>query len=419
MSARSLVLLLVTAMSACAHDIVSSPPPPPPPPPTTVAVAYCTGLEPLWVAFEDGDGAWTRVQPAVSGANTTFRYEFAADRGAIAMVSRSGGMSIVSVLYGTPRELETAGDTNPRHCFPPTSKTLLGTAVGIDTTDVAFVGASFTQRVRVNLDHMFELKALPSGPRDLLAARFVQSTGVPTRFILRRDIDVPDSTTLPVLDFASAEAFAPAAANVSIDGLGAESATSGTRLFARHDEIAVTLQTNLSPNATRPYFAIPETQLAAGELQILSVGTSAGDTGSTRSTTLYFRAPTDRTLTLGATLSQPAFTTVAVAPSLRLRAHFDLQNDYDRATFISYQQGVTTFVTLEMTAAYAGLSAKGYDLVIPELGGADGFDPAWALRPDRALLWNAVRLGGTLGLGRNAVPADGSILRSVSAAGAL
>ena len=418
MVARSLVLLLVTAVSACSHDVSSSPPPPPP---TNVAVAYCAGLEPDWVAFQDGDGAWTHAQPTVSGPNTTFRAQLSADRGAIAMVSRSGGFSLVSVFYGTPAELETVGDTNPRHCFPAIGQTLLGTAIGINTGEVAFVGASFGSRVRVGVDSTFELKALPSGPRDLLATRFAHAngTGPITRMILRRDIDVPDGTLLPVFDFASAEAFPPAIANVTLDGLGAESAASGTRLLASHDEISVTLATNLTADVTRPYFALPETQLGAGDLQIVSANTNAATTGSARSTTLYFRAPSDRTLAFGALLIQPTFTTVATVPALRLRAHFVPQNDYDRATVISYQQDSTLFVTVTMTAAYAAGSANGYDLVNPDLSGAAGFDPAWTLHQGGTLLWNGARIGGSLGLGRNTVPTDGATLRAVFATGAL
>src|SRR6266545_965370 len=228
MSTRLWILFLVTAVSACTDGMMPSAPPPPPPP-TAVAVAYCAGREPTWVAFQDGDGAWTRAQPTVSGSNTTFRSEFSSDRGAIAMVTRSGALTVVSVFYGTPAELETTGDTNPRHCFPPTAKTLLGTASGLDTDEVAFISASFGSRARVAVDHTFELNGLPGGPRDLLAERSTQATGAITRFILRRNVDLPDSTLLPVLDFASAEAFPPAVASVSVDGLGGEGAVSGSR----------------------------------------------------------------------------------------------------------------------------------------------------------------------------------------------
>jgi len=411
--------LLIAAVSACSDGTLPSVPPPPPPP-TSVAVAYC--IQPAWVAFQDGDGAWTRAQPVLSGSNTTFRSEFSAGRGVIARLSRVGdNMTVLSVLYGTPAELVTAGDTNPRDCGPAPAKTLLGTVALLDTNETAFVSASFNSRVRVSVDRTFELKGLASGPRDLLATRTTRTDGsdVITRLMLRRGVDVPDSTTLPVLDFASAEAFAPAVANVSLDGLGAESAASGTRLLTDRDELTVSLMIGPTTAVTRPYVALPESQLLAGDLQILSASVSAATTGSARSATLYFRTPADRTLTLGAPLITPTFSTVASAPALRLRAHFVPQSEYDRSAVVVYQQGTTTFVAISMTAAYAALTETGYDLVVPDLAGAVGFDSAWSLHPGATLLWSAGRIGGTLGLGRDAVPSDGAVQRSVSAAGAL
>jgi len=419
MSTRSGVLLLIAAVSACSDGTLPSVPPPPPPP-ISVTVAYC--IQPAWVAFQDGDGAWTRAQPVLSGSNTTFRSEFSAGRGAIATLSRVGdNMTVLSVLYGTPAELLTAGDTNPRDCGPAPAKTLLGTVAQLDTNETAFVSASFNSRVRVSVDRTFELKGLASGPRDLLATRTTRTDGsdVITRLMLRRGVDVPDSSTLPVLDFASAEAFAPAVANVSLDGLGAESAASGTRLLTDRDELTVSLMIGPTTAVTRPYVALPESQLLAGDLQILSASVSAATTGSARSATLYFRTPTGRTLTLGAPLIPPVFSTVASAPALRLRAHFVPQSEYDRSAVVVYQQGTTTFVAISMTAAYAALTETGYDLVVPDLAGAVGFDSAWSLHPGATLLWSAGRIGGTLGLGRDAVPSDGTVQRTVSAAGAL
>src|SRR5256714_7825184 len=263
MSRGSWVLFLVAAISACSDGTLPSTPPPPPPP-ISVAVAYC--IRPAWVAFQAGDGAGTRAQPVLSGSNTTFRSEFSAGRGAIATLSGAGGnITVLSVLYGAPAELVTAGDTNSRDCGPAPAKTLLGTVARLDTNETAFVAASFNSRVRVGVDRSFELKSLASGPRDLLATRTTRTDGSDaiTRFILRRDIDVPDSTTLPVLDFASAEAFAPAVAHVSLNGLGAEAAASGTRLLTNHDEIAVSLFIALTTDVPRPYLPLPETHLLA------------------------------------------------------------------------------------------------------------------------------------------------------------
>jgi len=388
-----------------------------PPPPTAVAVAYCSGLEPAWVAFQDGDGAWTRVLPSSAAGRVTFDAPFSSTRGAVATLNRSDNLTFVSVLYGTPAELETVGDTNPRDCGPFAAKTLLGTVAGLGTDDVAFVSGPFFSRVRARVDNTFEVKALPSGPRDLLGM-LTNGAGAVTGFILRRDIDLPDSTTMPVLDYAAPEAFAPAVANVSLLGLGGESATTGTQVLTSNAEIAVTLQTNPTTDVTRPYVALPETQLLPGDLQTLSASVSAIN-GSARSATLYFRAPTDRTLTLGAPLNPPTFTTVATAPLLQLRAHFVPQNDYDRSAVITYQQGTTTIVVVSMTAAYAALTGAGYDLVVPDLSSAAGFDPAWTLHPGEAVLWNAVRIGGTLGMGRDAAPSDGTNRRSVSGIGTI
>src|SRR6266513_3115652 len=178
MSTRSWVLLLIAAVTACSDGTLPSVPPPPPPP-TSVAVAYC--IQPAWVAFQDGDGAWTRAQPVLSGSNTTFGYEFSAGRGAIATLSRVGdNMTVLSVLYGTPAELVTAGDTNSRDCGPAPAKTLLGTVAQLDTNETAFVSASFNSRVRVSVDRTFELKGLTSAPR----ARLCVSRSVRAR---RRD----------------------------------------------------------------------------------------------------------------------------------------------------------------------------------------------------------------------------------------
>src|SRR5438477_13083631 len=154
MSTRSWVLFLIAAVSACSDGMLPSAPPPPPPP-ISVAVAYC--IQPAWVAFQDGEGAWTQAQPTPSGSNTTFRYEFSAGRGAIATLSRVGGnMTVFSVLYGTPAELVTAGDTNPRDCGPAPAKPLLGTVARLDTNETAFVGASVNSRARVRLAGPFE-----------------------------------------------------------------------------------------------------------------------------------------------------------------------------------------------------------------------------------------------------------------------
>jgi len=108
----------------------------------------------------------------------------------------------------------------------------------------------------------------------------------------------------------------------------------------------------------------------------------------------------------------PVLSTMAVTPSLRLRARFDIQPDYDRLTSITYQQGQNTVVTVSITAAYAALGNVGYELIVPDLSSARGFDPRWALRAGEQVFWSAARVGGTLGVGQNAVPSAGATVRT-------
>ena len=96
---------------------------------------------------------------------------------------------------------------------------------------------------------------------------------------------------------------------------------------------------------------------------------------------------------------------------MRLRARFSAQSDYDRITGITYQQGSGTLITVQVTAAYAGLSTAGYDLLVPDLSHVAGFDATWALRAGTDVFWIGTRRGGTLGLGQNGVPADGGTAR--------
>ena len=82
-------------------------------------------------------------------------------------------------------------------------------------------------------------------------------------------------------------------------------------------------------------------------------------------------------------------------------------------TLVVYEQPARpAFVVVSMTPAYAA-RIGGYDLDAPDLSTVPGFDAAWALRPGLTTSWTASRVGGTLPIGRNAVPVDGATRRTV------
>jgi hypothetical protein len=386
-------------------------------PPSTIDVAYCSGQQPDWVAFQDGDGPWIKGQSFADGPRVTFRHVFTTDRAAIAYVRLlPNGLTSLAVQYSAPAEVATVGFTDPAQCGSVVSKTLLGTVAGVDVNDFAIISAGFGSRdfvAPVEGISTFALSALLSGPQEVLATRATRVNGssVPTRIILRRTPELPDSATLPVLDFNSAEAFAPQVANVAIVGLGSEGAQLITQLLTAHSRNEIAVLTGPA-GPTRPFYGVPDSKLEPGDLHVLNVTANPTTANSVRSALVYFHSAVDQTLTLGAPATVPAFSTVGTTPSLRLRARFDLQQDYDRITSINYQQGQTTLVNVAMSAAYVARAGNGYDLIVPDLSGATGFDARWTLRAGEPVFWIATRTGGTLGLGVSPVPTNGATSRT-------
>jgi hypothetical protein len=411
----SFVVCLFALLSACADSVVS----PPPPEPQTVSVAFCDPFAPLWLGYQDGDGAWTEVEPTVANGNSVFRLTFLTNRGAVAAVLVTApGTTLLRVLYATPAELASAGIVSPRFCGPTTVKTLLGSVAGLGTSDVAIVRAGFGSLAVAHDGEDFALEYLGPGPRDLLATReMLGSTGEQrlSGVILRHGIDVPDHARIPVLDFDSPEAFAPVAASVTLEGVGLDGAFVETQLRTANVEAEFSLP-NFPGTAgvAQPYYAIPEEHLAAGDLQQILATAHGGTPNASRTVRQYFRSPVDRTLQLGPVIIAPSFATVATAPSLRLRAHFVPQEAYDREATVAYTGDGPSSVAVLMTTAYAALQG-GYDLVIPELSGVAGFDPVWEMHSESSVRWSASRIGGTLEVGIDPVPTDGAVQRAAFA----
>lgn len=405
------IIVMTELLAACSDSMTS---PTPPPPPASANVAYCAGIEPMWVAFQDGDGAWTRALPTASNGTVVFQANFAATRGGIATVTEGGsGITFLHVLYGTPQELETVGYTSRRFCSSPVVKTLLGTVGGLDTNEFAIIRGGFDAQALGHAGFEFELNVLPPGPQDILATRITRTNGADTitKLILRRGIDLPDGATLPELDFSSAEAFVPAVANLSL-GVGVGGAAISTRLITSNLDTPVGFFGGQDLGTIRSYRALPEARLLPGDLQVLYASGHGATPNSVRSASRFFRAVQDYTIDLGADVVTPTFTTIATSPTLRLRARFVNQTEYGRATSISYQEDSTRSVSVTLTQNYALQVGGVYDLVIPELTGVVGFRPAWALSQTNSLRWSAARLGGTLGLGIEPVPFDGATQRS-------
>lgn len=247
----------------------------------------------------------------------------------------------------------------------------------------------------------------------MIAVRSTRTNGqsAVTGFILRRDVDLPDSTYMPVVDFASNETITPVSQTLTLNGQDATGASLFVRLITPTSEVPLINVQATSQLVARVFKVLPENKLRAGDLfQLQALGVTP--TGP-RFVQSWFHTPSDRSLTLPAALLAPTVTSAATVPLLRLKAHFTPQADYDRQYAITYQQGTDKTVSVLMTSGFAAL-AGGYDLTVPDLTGVPGFDSAWGLQAGTAILWNAGALGGTMGLGPSAIPADG-MFRTVGA----
>ena len=100
---------------------------------------------------------------------------------------------------------------------------------------------------------------------------------------------------------------------------------------------------------------------------------------ATRMSYGFFRAATDRTVSLGAALAPATVTSVATAPYARLRVQLASQADYNAFATATFAQS-TRQATISASAAYFGGTPATWDLAVPDLAGVAGFDPTWGLR---------------------------------------
>ena len=150
--------------------------------------------------------------------------------------------------------------------------------------------------------------------------------------------------------------------------------------------------------------------MASGELQLLLAGARAANSfSSERVAGVLFRNPSDQTLALGPVLSPPTVTRLAGGAYSRLRAQVAAQAAYNGFFTAEYEHiGPDRTTTILASAQFVGGGA--WDLSIPDLSGATGWNPTWGLQNGISLVWSVTAHGGSLSrFGADAT--DGSTFR--------
>src|SRR5437667_3209004 len=279
----------------------------------------------VWLAAQDGTNPWTRV----TGASDVYNFTIGSGGGGLAyVVLGAGGVPSVTVQYTTQAEF-TAGTLVL--CPPATGKTINGSvanAGAFDNTTVSLGGRSAS--VFSSGSPAFQLTDVPDGPQDLVAYDHSLVGGAESA-IIRRSQNIADNGTITTLDFASVEAFTPATATITLNGLlGDEQYVQQEMVY----QVAANCATAFLYNgdisgATFTAFGIPSGQQQPTDFHGLLVlaSTSTG----IRIIQQYNHSLVARTLTLGAVMPTPSITLLA-APYERLEADYTLPGDYQRST---------------------------------------------------------------------------------------
>ena len=374
---------------------------------------FCTADAPIWVAMQSGSGAWTRVLPT-SGSSYTFN--FTSGTGGVAIVDTVGTGFDLSVFYASVTDFQRLGSNiSFGGCG---AKTVSGTVANVPATDVATVSLGSSSTIVIAaLTSAFQLQGVPDGPQDLFSARASGTTFNADRIILRRNQNIANNGTIPVLDFNAAEAFLAGTANVTVANLGTDDA-SILALFLGDGStfgITSTVADYTAASGAVPYSAVPGGNLVAGELQqLLAVASSAANLFVSRSSATYFAAPANRTLTMGPALSTPTVTKVVTAPNARPRVQLPSQAEYNRLVTAAYDQdGLNRGATIAATAGYFGTAPATWDLTIPDFTGVSGWNPTWGLQDGTGIDWSVTADGGTILFLDPTIP-DGSTTQSAT-----
>jgi len=328
---------------------------------------------PPFVAYQDGDGAWTRADVAGNVA----RFTVSSSKGGFAYADNEG----VTVRFMTQAELTAS----PIDVCPLKSgtNTVTGTARSVSSSDFftyslgGGVGTSNTNAPNITIN------GIRDGVHDLVGFGSQLATG---RAYLARDIEIPAVTSIGVVDLGGPNAFAVARANVNVIG------------FVNSDPLVLTLN-YLTTSACTSNFLYTQALQGALSSQMLgfpenvqrptdfhSLAMTASRPGQVRTTTATFHTFGNVTVTIQPLLGSPTLD-VAAGPYLRERATFGvIPAPYNASVSLRYSEGRHTMAVVA-SIGYTG--SNNPVLTMPDLSGVAGWQASYAYAPGAAGTWSA------------------------------
>lgn len=382
-----------------------------------IVFRFCEAPFPVWLAVQDGTGAWTRV----TGTNNTFSFDINSATGGVAYATTSGTTANTSIYYGTKAEITARGIYN---CPTATGKTITGSATGLTALDQGFITLGNKSTVLAGGVSTFTLNGVPDGARDLVATKSTLNpqtfSSAVTRIIIRRALNPAAGSALAALDFNS-EGFVPGTATATINNLGGD-ASIMTGLFTTANGTNGVLYADIGTGgASRTFSGVPASQTIAGDVGFIQATalppgylTDPLLAATSRSAGIFFATLGNQTLTLGPALSTPTVSTVGTAPYVRLRNVLQRQAEYNKFFYVTYQQSGANprNVVIEATGEYLGNGP--FDVTIPDFTSA-GYDAGWGLKTAVNTIWVNNVSGWSAGAGVAAPTAGVTTLNAAKA----
>jgi hypothetical protein len=171
-------------------------------------------------------------------------------------------------------------------------------------------------------------------------------------------------------------------------------------------------------SSTRTMYGIPVSLTQAGDLHELEVFADAET--AYRGEVQFYREPSNRTVGLGAHLSNPTLTLIQSSTQLRPRTQLPSQLEYGSFVSVSLIQD-TREVVITMTRGYHGDTPTTWDIHFPDITAMPGFPSSARLQLGQNTQWLVDAYGGSPAAFFGA-PTDGATLhfagRSFTTSGA-
>lgn len=376
-----------------------------------VVLSFCAS-PPSMVAYQNQGDSWTNA-PLVNGSAS---FKAAAKTVVMMTWPPLGGSTTphVNFFFVSGSELQLWGAAD-RCALAASPKSLSGSVANVDfDRQRALVHMGEALKYVLGPLPTFAITAVPGGPVDLVATRRASTTAtlsnrLADRVIIRRAVDLPTGSTMPVLDFDASEALRVASNMVTISGQGADDLFMYNNLITAAMTDA-SLEEYSFFSFSAPLISVSSANLVSGDIHQLGVVANSGTNADYRGALLHYRAAGDKNLSLGAALAPPRVTVVGTTPFVRLRVQLASQSDYPDLVQFVYSQtdGGGKFVRVIMTKGYFGGTPTTWDVSIPDASAVAGFQSSWMLQTGVATAWDGEAWLVSMPWFFGGAPADGS-----------